>query len=297
MGHGGRRARRRAGGRRRPHRGRSLQVPPMVSAKKVDGRRLHELARAGVEVEREPWPCAWSASTVGEPVAPGVFPVDGRRARRGPTSARWPPTSAPRSAAAPTCGRCGDWRWAVRDRGGGAAGGAGARAPAPAGRGAPGPPAGGGRRRHGRPGAPRAGARRRGAGRRRRGAVGGRSTATGTLLAVYERHRGGTVKPGVVDSPASLTTSGPVGHFPFNDGGLPRRARADRVNGVHRPKGRAMEQPEPEAQIADSLLDLIGNTPLVRLQPGDRGPDLHASSPSWRCSTPAAASRTARPWP
>ena len=28
------------------------QVPPMVSAKKVDGRRLHELARAGVEVER-----------------------------------------------------------------------------------------------------------------------------------------------------------------------------------------------------------------------------------------------------
>ncbi len=30
------------------------QVPPMVSAIKVDGRRLHELARAGVEVERKP---------------------------------------------------------------------------------------------------------------------------------------------------------------------------------------------------------------------------------------------------
>jgi tRNA pseudouridine55 synthase len=30
------------------------QVPPMVSAVKVDGRRLHELARRGVEVEREP---------------------------------------------------------------------------------------------------------------------------------------------------------------------------------------------------------------------------------------------------
>jgi len=30
------------------------QVPPMVSALKVGGRRLHELARAGVEVEREP---------------------------------------------------------------------------------------------------------------------------------------------------------------------------------------------------------------------------------------------------
>lgn len=29
-----------------------LQVPPMVSALKVDGRRLHELAREGVEVER-----------------------------------------------------------------------------------------------------------------------------------------------------------------------------------------------------------------------------------------------------
>ena len=30
------------------------QVPPMVSAVKVGGRRLHELARAGVEVERAP---------------------------------------------------------------------------------------------------------------------------------------------------------------------------------------------------------------------------------------------------
>jgi tRNA pseudouridine55 synthase len=33
-----------------------LQVPPMVSALKVDGRRLHELAREGVEVERRPRP-------------------------------------------------------------------------------------------------------------------------------------------------------------------------------------------------------------------------------------------------
>jgi tRNA pseudouridine55 synthase len=31
-----------------------LQVPPMVSAVKVEGRRLHQLARAGVEVDREP---------------------------------------------------------------------------------------------------------------------------------------------------------------------------------------------------------------------------------------------------
>jgi tRNA pseudouridine55 synthase len=33
-----------------------MQVPPMVSAVKVGGRRLHELARKGEEVEREPRP-------------------------------------------------------------------------------------------------------------------------------------------------------------------------------------------------------------------------------------------------
>jgi len=33
-----------------------MQVPPMVSAKKVDGKRLHELARAGIEIERDPVP-------------------------------------------------------------------------------------------------------------------------------------------------------------------------------------------------------------------------------------------------
>ena len=32
------------------------QIPPMVSAVKVGGKRLHELARAGVEVERKPRP-------------------------------------------------------------------------------------------------------------------------------------------------------------------------------------------------------------------------------------------------
>ncbi|HXW33938.1 MAG TPA: hypothetical protein VEJ87_05115, partial [Acidimicrobiales bacterium] len=36
--------------------GRIEQVPPMVSAVKVGGRRLHELARAGVEVDRFPRP-------------------------------------------------------------------------------------------------------------------------------------------------------------------------------------------------------------------------------------------------
>jgi len=33
-----------------------LQLPPMVSAVKVGGRRLHTLARAGIEVERQPRP-------------------------------------------------------------------------------------------------------------------------------------------------------------------------------------------------------------------------------------------------
>lgn len=37
-------------------RGDIMQVPPMVSAIRVDGRRLHELAREGVEVERQPRP-------------------------------------------------------------------------------------------------------------------------------------------------------------------------------------------------------------------------------------------------
>jgi tRNA pseudouridine55 synthase len=52
------------------------QVPPMVSAKRVEGRRLHELARAGVEVDRAPVRVRVDAFAVGEPVAPGVFPVD-----------------------------------------------------------------------------------------------------------------------------------------------------------------------------------------------------------------------------
>jgi tRNA pseudouridine55 synthase len=36
--------------------GEILQVPPMVSAVKIGGRRLHELARQGIEVERQPRP-------------------------------------------------------------------------------------------------------------------------------------------------------------------------------------------------------------------------------------------------
>ena len=37
-------------------RGKIEQVPPMVSAIQIDGRRLHQLARAGQEVERQPRP-------------------------------------------------------------------------------------------------------------------------------------------------------------------------------------------------------------------------------------------------
>ena len=51
-----------------------LQVPPMVSALKVDGRRLHELAREGIEVEREARPVTVHAFTLDEvPGEPGVL--------------------------------------------------------------------------------------------------------------------------------------------------------------------------------------------------------------------------------
>jgi tRNA pseudouridine55 synthase len=48
------------------------QVPPMVSALKVDGRRLHELAREGIEVEREPRPVTIHELAVAEGPEPGV---------------------------------------------------------------------------------------------------------------------------------------------------------------------------------------------------------------------------------
>jgi tRNA pseudouridine55 synthase len=52
------------------------QVPPMVSAVKIGGRRLHELARAGVEVDRPPRPVTVSRFDVtAAPDAPGVFRI------------------------------------------------------------------------------------------------------------------------------------------------------------------------------------------------------------------------------
>lgn len=53
-----------------------MQVPPMVSAVKVDGRRLHELARQGREVERAPRPVTVHRFEVGAPVEPGRFPIE-----------------------------------------------------------------------------------------------------------------------------------------------------------------------------------------------------------------------------
>ncbi|MEI8001410.1 MAG: tRNA pseudouridine(55) synthase TruB [Actinomycetes bacterium] len=50
------------------------QVPPMVSAIKVGGRRLHEIARAGEEVERAPRRVRIDAVTV-EAFTPGDHPV------------------------------------------------------------------------------------------------------------------------------------------------------------------------------------------------------------------------------
>lgn len=53
-----------------------LQVPPMVSAVHVGGRRLHELAREGVEVEREPRPVTVHELAVQGEVAPGAYAIE-----------------------------------------------------------------------------------------------------------------------------------------------------------------------------------------------------------------------------
>ena len=51
------------------------QVPPMVSARKVGGRRLHQLARAGEEVERQPRTVEVSRFDVEPAGSPGAFHV------------------------------------------------------------------------------------------------------------------------------------------------------------------------------------------------------------------------------
>ena len=50
--------------------GEQLQVPPMVSAVKQGGKKLYELARAGVEVDREPKPIAIHAIDIARVAIP-----------------------------------------------------------------------------------------------------------------------------------------------------------------------------------------------------------------------------------
>lgn len=50
-----------------------MQVPPMVSALKVDGKRLHQLAREGIEVERQPRPITVHSFTVEPTAEPNVL--------------------------------------------------------------------------------------------------------------------------------------------------------------------------------------------------------------------------------
>ena len=52
------------------------QIPPMVSAIRVDGKRLHELAREGIEIERAPRPVTIHRFDVTGWVAPGVLSID-----------------------------------------------------------------------------------------------------------------------------------------------------------------------------------------------------------------------------
>jgi tRNA pseudouridine55 synthase len=51
------------------------QIPPMVSAIKIGGQRLHELARQGVEVERPARPVTIYRLVAG-PLVGGTFPID-----------------------------------------------------------------------------------------------------------------------------------------------------------------------------------------------------------------------------
>jgi tRNA pseudouridine55 synthase len=52
-----------------------LQIPPMVSAVHVDGRRLHELARQGLEVERQPRPVTVWEFEAGAAAEAGVWAI------------------------------------------------------------------------------------------------------------------------------------------------------------------------------------------------------------------------------
>jgi len=53
-----------------------MQIPPMVSAVKVDGKRLHQLAREGKEVERQPRPVTVHRFDIEPTSEPGVWRAD-----------------------------------------------------------------------------------------------------------------------------------------------------------------------------------------------------------------------------
>lgn len=53
-----------------------MQVPPMVSAIKVAGRPLHELAREGIEIERAPRPVTVYSFTIAEGPEAGVLAIE-----------------------------------------------------------------------------------------------------------------------------------------------------------------------------------------------------------------------------
>ena len=55
-----------------------MQIPPMVSAVHVDGRRLHELAREGIEVERQPRPVTVYSFVVTDTGDPSVLRIEVR---------------------------------------------------------------------------------------------------------------------------------------------------------------------------------------------------------------------------
>lgn len=52
------------------------QIPPMVSAVKIQGRRLHELAREGVEVDRPPRPVTIHSFEIVDEPEPGVLEIE-----------------------------------------------------------------------------------------------------------------------------------------------------------------------------------------------------------------------------
>ena len=55
-----------------------MQIPPMVSALHVDGKRLHELAREGIEVERQPRPVTVYSFDVDGTDHPSVLRIEVR---------------------------------------------------------------------------------------------------------------------------------------------------------------------------------------------------------------------------